>query len=190
MGPGLRQKPAQASIFPPFLEGVVIPASRLGGRRTSNERRARDVVVASVGSAMFFRGQLAVSLPSRCDRPAAGRQALAWETHLRLAHNIVPLRRAKSPHPFGQFKGRRRIIPDASMARSHNERRASLPLSTATVLGVRRVLCWHFPQFIALICPPHHHADALVPIVGASVGAADGVAFDMGQLSLDSVGTP
>jgi hypothetical protein len=31
------------------------------------------------------------------------------------------------------------------------------------------------PHFLAMICPPRHHAYAFIPIVGAGIGAADAV---------------
>ncbi len=46
------------------------------------------------------------------------------------------------------------------------------------------------PQFVTLIRPPSHHADALVPIVGSGVSAAHAVVVDMRKLALDGVGIP
>jgi hypothetical protein len=45
-------------------------------------------------------------------------------------------------------------------------------------------------QFVAAICPPCHHANAFVPIVGARISLADGVAIGVGKLALDGVGVP
>jgi len=45
-------------------------------------------------------------------------------------------------------------------------------------------------QFVELVCPPLHHFNALVPKFSSRIGAADGVAFDMGELRFDCVRVP